>query len=99
MSSVDQAASSLEDAHLTNAGLAGDGFGADGTSPHVGDNGEFFEQPGGTLQLLCILWPCGWRANACLSGCNAAAMSNTRVVVHPHDKVLAHMNGEEIVLA
>ncbi|KAL3153542.1 hypothetical protein ABBQ38_011870 [Trebouxia sp. C0009 RCD-2024] len=44
LSSVDQAASSLEDAHLTNAGLASDGFGGDGAS-HAGDNGEFFEQP------------------------------------------------------
>ena len=54
LSSVDQAASSLEDAHLTNAGLAGDGFGGDGTSPHAGDNGELFEQPGNSMRLLVM---------------------------------------------
>ena len=46
LSSVDAAAASLEDAHLLNAGLGGDGFGADGLSPHDVDNGDFFEQRG-----------------------------------------------------
>ncbi len=44
LSSVDAAAASLEDAHLQNASLGGDGF--DGLSPHAVDNGDFLEQQG-----------------------------------------------------
>lgn len=46
LSSVDAAAQSLEDAHLHNASLGGDGFGGDGLSPHGEENGDFFEQQG-----------------------------------------------------
>ena len=91
MSSVDQAASSLEEAHLTNAGLAGDGFGADGTSPHVADNGDFFEQPGELRLLLYILWPCvdGFCLVVMpLSCCNASAMS--KIVEHQVKTVCLH---------
>lgn len=50
LSSVDAAAASLEDVHLQNAGLAGDGF--DGLSPRNGDHGDALDFQGA---LHCLL--------------------------------------------
>ena len=52
LSSVDAAAASLEDVHLQNAGLVGDGFG-DGPSPRGDANGDVFELRGEA---------CGWHS-------------------------------------